>query len=53
MSTPLRPAGHVIASFPEYVQAQYAVDALADRGLPVQRLAIVGAGLQSFEQITG
>lgn len=53
MATPLEPASNVIASYPDYAQAQYAVDALADRGLPVQRLAIVGAGLQSFEQITG
>ena len=53
MSTPLNASSQVIASFPDYAQAQHAVDALADRGLPVQRLAIVGAGLQSFEQITG
>lgn len=42
-----------IASFPDYAQAQYVVDALADRRFPVERLAIVGAGLQSYEQITG
>lgn len=53
MTTPLSTPNHVIASYPDYTQAQYAVDALSDRGLPVERLAIVGAGLQSFEQITG
>lgn len=29
------------------------MDALSDRGFPVERLAIVGANLQSVEQITG
>lgn len=43
----------VIASFPDYARAQHAVDALADQRFPVDRLAIVGAGLQSYEQITG
>lgn len=43
----------VVASFPDYAQAQHAVDALADRRFPVDKLAIVGAGLQSYEQITG
>ncbi|MGH3999429.1 MAG: general stress protein, partial [Pseudonocardiaceae bacterium] len=39
----------VIASYPDYAGAQYAVDALSDQRFPVDRLAIVGAGLQSFE----
>ncbi|WP_219414644.1 general stress protein [Pseudonocardia nigra] len=43
----------VVASFPDYAGAQYAVDALADRKFPVDGLAIVGANLQSYEQITG
>lgn len=43
----------VVASYPDYAGAQYAVDALSDQRFPVERLAIVGAGLQSFEQITG
>lgn len=43
----------VVASYPEYAGAQYAVDALSDQRFPVDRLAIVGAGLQSFEQVTG
>lgn len=53
MSTPLTGASRVVASYPDYAQAQYAVDALSDRKLPVAELAIVGAGLQSYEQITG
>jgi hypothetical protein len=43
----------VVASYPDYAGAQYAVDALSDQRFPVERLAIVGAGLQSFEQVTG
>ncbi len=53
MSMPLSTPSHVVASFPDYEQAQYVVDALSDRGLPVQHLVIGSAGLQSFEQITG
>lgn len=53
MSTPPTGASRVVESYPDYAQAQYAVDALSDRHLPVDRLAIVGAGLQSYEQITG
>lgn len=49
----MEPTKRVIASFPEYGRAQHAVDALADRRFAVDRLAIVGAGLQSYEQITG
>jgi hypothetical protein len=43
----------VIASYPDYAAAQHAVDTLADQRFPVGRLAIVGANLQSYEQITG
>ncbi|MBW0089346.1 glycine zipper family protein [Pseudonocardia sp. KRD-184] len=49
VSTPTR----VIASYPTYDEAQYTVDALADRRFPVSGLAIVGANLQSYEQVTG
>jgi hypothetical protein len=47
------PARVVVASFTDYAGAQYAVDTLSDQRFPVNRLAIVGAGLQSFEQVTG
>lgn len=53
MSAPLTGASRVVASYPDYAQAQYTVDALSDRRLPVDELVIVGAGLQSYEQITG
>lgn len=53
MSAPLTAPSRVVASYQDYAQAQYAVDALADRKLPVDELAIVGAGLQSYERITG
>lgn len=43
----------IVASYPDYAGAQWAVDALADRDFAVDRLAIVGANLQSFEQVTG
>lgn len=43
----------VVASYPDYAGAQHAVDALADREFAVDGLAIVGANLQSFEQVTG
>ncbi len=42
-----------IASFREYAEAQAAVDALADQRFPVERLAIVGQGLRTVEQVTG
>jgi hypothetical protein len=44
---------NVVVSYPDYVNAEWAVHALSDRGFPVERLAIVGANLQSMEQITG
>jgi hypothetical protein len=44
---------HVVASFDDYVDAERAVDSLADRRFPVRHLAVVGVGLQSYEQFTG
>ncbi|GAA3223688.1 hypothetical protein GCM10017691_10910 [Pseudonocardia petroleophila] len=43
----------VVATYRDYADAQRAVDALADQHFPVGGLAIVGANLQSYEQITG
>jgi len=42
-----------IASFRSYAEAQAAVDFLADRRFPVERLAIVGDELRIVEQVTG
>ena len=43
---------HVVASYEDYADAQRAVDSLADRRFPVRHLAVVGVGLQSYEQVT-
>jgi hypothetical protein len=49
----LAPARRRIATFTDYGEAERAVEKLTNRGFPVERLAIVGRGLQSVEQITG
>jgi hypothetical protein len=53
--TPVGPADEqiVVASYPTYADAERAVDYLSDQRFPVQRTAIVGRGLSSFERITG
>ncbi|WP_219966453.1 general stress protein [Deinococcus irradiatisoli] len=43
----------VIATYPDYLQAQRAVDYLSDHKFPVERTAIVGEGLKIVEQVTG
>jgi hypothetical protein len=40
-------------SYRTYADAERAVDYLSDQRFPVQRTAIVGRGLSSFERITG
>jgi hypothetical protein len=47
------PARRVVATFDSYAEAERAVDALSDRGFPVERVAIVGRDLQIVEQVTG
>jgi hypothetical protein len=42
-----------IASYATYREAVEAVDLLADRGFPVERVSIVGHGLKLVEQVTG
>lgn len=42
-----------VASFATYDDAQRAVDALSDRGFPVERLSIVAEDLRFVETITG
>jgi hypothetical protein len=44
---------YVVACFDDYADAEHAVDLLADRRFPVRHLAVVGVGLQSYEQVTG
>ncbi|MCU1651456.1 MAG: hypothetical protein QOK26_3376 [Pseudonocardiales bacterium] len=50
---PGAPARRSIASFQNYADAEQAVDALSDRGFPVERVAIVGRDLELIEQVTG
>lgn len=42
-----------IATYDTYAQAQKAVDYLSDNGFPVERLTIIGTGLQIVENVTG
>ena len=43
----------VVESFDRYTDAQAAVDSLADRGFPVERLAVAARDLVLVEQVTG
>jgi hypothetical protein len=42
-----------IASYPDYGEAETAVDRLSDQGFPVERVAIVSTGLRAVEQVEG
>jgi membrane protein required for beta-lactamase induction len=42
-----------IASYSSYRDAERAVDWLSDQGFAVERVAIVGSGLRSVEQVAG
>jgi hypothetical protein len=42
-----------VATYPNYGQAQRAVDYLSDQRFPVERVAIVAEGLRFEEQVTG
>ena len=52
-AVPSAPVRRSIASFGDYADAEQAVDALSDRGFPVERVAIVGRDLELVEQVTG
>jgi hypothetical protein len=43
----------VVASYENYKEAERAVDHLSDNHFPVERVSIVGRGLQLVEQVTG
>ncbi|MEU4557818.1 general stress protein [Actinoplanes sp. NPDC023936] len=49
------PAGPtvVVGTYPEYAQAQQAVDHLSDNKFPVQRVSIVGTDLRLVETVLG
>ncbi|MEW6420520.1 MAG: general stress protein [Deinococcota bacterium] len=42
-----------VATYASYAEAQRAVDYLSDQRFPVERIAIVGEGLKTIEQVTG
>jgi hypothetical protein len=50
---PYRPHGLLVASYRTYLDAQLAVDHLADNQFPVEQVAIVGNELKLVEQVTG
>jgi uncharacterized membrane protein len=50
---PAAMAWNTVASFPDYAQAQAAVDRLSDEKFPVENLDIVGSGLRLVEHVTG
>jgi hypothetical protein len=43
----------VVTSYESYSEAEHAVDFLSDEGFPVERVAIVGTGLRTVEQVAG
>lgn len=54
MSTPSSTPGarHSVATYATYQEAEQAVDRLSDADFPVERVSIVGSGLQTVEQVT-
>ncbi|MDR7302949.1 general stress protein [Haloactinomyces albus] len=52
-SSPAATHRRIVASYPQYRQAERAVDHLSDNGFPVQSSAIVARDLELVEQVTG
>ena len=52
-SPPPSGARRTIATYTSYQEAERAVDLLSDQRFPVNRIAIVGTGLRSVEQVVG
>lgn len=50
---PTLPTGELIAAYGTYLEAQRAVDHLADKEFPVQNVTIVGTDLRMVERVTG
>ena len=42
-----------VATYTNYADAERAVDHLSDQGFPVEKVAIVGTGLRTVEQVAG
>jgi hypothetical protein len=51
--TPTLPKGEQVAAYGTYLEAQRAVDHLADKHFPVQNVTIVGLDLRMVERVTG
>ncbi|SDJ53795.1 hypothetical protein SAMN04488074_102318 [Lentzea albidocapillata subsp. violacea] len=43
----------LLASFPDYLDAQRLVDRMSDDGFPVESVRIIGDGVRTVEQVTG
>ncbi|SMC54950.1 general stress protein [Lentzea albidocapillata] len=43
----------LLASFPDYLDAQRLVDRMSDDGFPVESVRIIGDGIRTVEQVTG
>ena len=52
-ATPTLPQGEAVARYGTYLEAQRAVDHLADAAFPVQLVTIVGTDLRMVERVTG
>ena len=50
---PPLPTGEQVASYGTYLDAQRAVDHLADNAFPVEKVTIVGTDLRMVERVTG
>jgi len=51
--TPTLPQGETVAAYGTYLEAQKAVDLLADKGFPILMVTIVGTDLRMVERVTG
>jgi hypothetical protein len=47
------PTRTAVATYGSYREAERAVDFLSDKGFPVERVAIIGTGLRTVEQVAG
>ncbi|WP_285633739.1 general stress protein [Lentzea sp. NBRC 102530] len=43
----------LLASYPDYLDAQRLVDRMSDDGFPVESVRIIGEGVRTVEQVTG
>ena len=53
MAMPTPPTGFAVAAYPNYAQAQAAVEYLAVQDFAVENVTIVGSDLQLVERVTG